>query len=610
MKFNILYGKHENLSQVPLQEGNLYITDIGYMYMDIVNSDNELIRSEIVGKRDWNALEGDNGYIHNRTHWSEPEKVTIIEETTSPSLTEFIHGIPAYEWEPIGEDFRTLFSNLITAGMTCIVTIDGVKYESIAYEVPTGYYEHCVVVGDSRLYYEHFGELDGLPEEVASLNPQDVPFAIVNIVGVEGMVPEVINYDNSISVVTVPEGALFKLEKLTGNLIYHPLQEEYVPSTIARVSQIPHHDWQENDETKNTHIQGRTHYYGEEMYDLWSAENVVSYNKLFYEKGQFTNHQTHVLPYEKIPHNFFMNDTYIVTLDGIDYKVTSFLNEYDESFALGNINYCDYAPGAPKPSGEIPFCLQYIYDDMDGGGVQWHKYWEFITFDNEPHTISIKGYSEEQGYNKLDYRYVPSPSWSTYTNAEGYIKNRSHYVEPEWIIFVNKEFIPYNNIITITSYNNKGEHDFENNGFHLNQKYSVVFDGVRYDNLSVWSHTNNYGDLVNCIGDSRLTYRAKTNSNGNYEFDDQGNFIKEIDNDYPSSVPFAIECFEQSSEGTMDRYEWNYTIFTNIQKPDGIIIGKPTGKLTYQTINKNYIPDTVAMQDDLDALTEAMNASY
>lgn len=79
---------------------------------------------------DWNASEGEEGYINNRTHYEENKYITIAEEqTVSHSSTPLKSSVDGYY-----NSKGFLDGNKIVVGNTYIVYVDGVAYEGVAYE--------------------------------------------------------------------------------------------------------------------------------------------------------------------------------------------------------------------------------------------------------------------------------------------------------------------------------------------------------------------------------------------------------------------------------------------------------------------------------------------
>lgn len=145
----------------------------------------------------WNAAEGEDGYIENRTHWAEQSYEVIVPETTETTGI-----IPSNE---------TLF-----VGGQYIVTVDGVEYSCQRYFNENN--EICL--GDSRLCN---GDMS---------NPVDLPFYAVSgwdmpLGSFEEIVVVDIIYPDS-------DTHTIKIKAVSEDLIYHTLDENFIPETIAR----------------------------------------------------------------------------------------------------------------------------------------------------------------------------------------------------------------------------------------------------------------------------------------------------------------------------------------------------------------------------------------
>lgn len=78
---------------------------------------------------DWNASEGEEGYIKNRTHYEENKYTTIAEEQTVSHSASLKSSVDGYY-----NSRGYLDGNKIVVGNTYVVYVDGVPYEGVAYE--------------------------------------------------------------------------------------------------------------------------------------------------------------------------------------------------------------------------------------------------------------------------------------------------------------------------------------------------------------------------------------------------------------------------------------------------------------------------------------------
>jgi hypothetical protein len=190
--------------------------------------------------------------------------------------------------------------------------------------------------------------------------------------------------------------------------------------------------------------------------------------------------------------------------------------------------------------------------------MEYSAIWTFHTKENEglAHSLTLYHQSNsEYGYNQLDIKYIPDANWEARKGQDGYIKNRTHYKEYE-LRYVFKDIDPHKSFtgaVKDSDYydpnlslkeNQEIWSDALRNETGIPQKSVVILDGVWYENLPIWSHTDDAGDYVTCIGDSRLTLTPVYDEEGNMMMDENYNFICEPDMSYPADVPFAIECYE------------------------------------------------------------------
>lgn len=156
-------------------------------------------------KPDWN--ENDSAapdYIKNRTHWVEKELKTIVEETTE---TEIRNGDIFFDY--VGGKDDEIHSN-----KTYIVTVDGVSYSCVPY-----YSSEGITLGNSELL-ESDSNVNNLPFAVTYTNDYDGS-------GFRYQHQYYVYYPDS-------ETHTIKIEEESGDSVYHPLDEKYIPDTIAR----------------------------------------------------------------------------------------------------------------------------------------------------------------------------------------------------------------------------------------------------------------------------------------------------------------------------------------------------------------------------------------
>ncbi len=168
---------------------------------------------------DWNQNdENAVDYIKNRTHWSETVIKTMLPEQqlNSASMGGADFTSEEEEFVPIpGEEY--------------LIILNGETYKSTAYQ---SWFSLGTCLGDSRL------SIDGTSQDTY---PQDVPVFLYFESGSYGddswgdtSVP---GYWTGVLSPEIPEATLV-IKKVADELEYHKLDENYIPDTIARKSDI------------------------------------------------------------------------------------------------------------------------------------------------------------------------------------------------------------------------------------------------------------------------------------------------------------------------------------------------------------------------------------
>ena len=171
-------------------------------------------------KADWSQNdETALDYIKNRTHWVEVGKELLLEEqtTTSTGLSDQMQNCYSY------------------SGETFIVTVDGVEYNCVSWDFNGETY-----IGDSRTYSIAF---DDPNTDLAEYHPEDVPFLIYHYTEISGddfwwgdeSAEETVYWD-----ITFKDDNYhtLKIERASDEVVYHTLDERYIPNSIARKSSV------------------------------------------------------------------------------------------------------------------------------------------------------------------------------------------------------------------------------------------------------------------------------------------------------------------------------------------------------------------------------------
>jgi hypothetical protein len=152
----------------------------------------------------WNARENEPGYIENRTHWVD-SVINIPEQTITANG---------------GSATLSDLQECTIGHGTFIVTLDGQQYTCQSWGLAEGLVESNVMVGDSRILFP--AEMNG-----HDMHHEDVPFGIHYDVN-----------DSYCSIAFAVSGThTLKIEYIAPDA-YHPLDEKFIPDTIARTADV------------------------------------------------------------------------------------------------------------------------------------------------------------------------------------------------------------------------------------------------------------------------------------------------------------------------------------------------------------------------------------
>jgi hypothetical protein len=197
----------------------------------------EELKAEFSSQSDWNQNDSNAlNYVKNRTHY--------IKETTEIILPEMV--IEAEEDGNTYIDLADSISRISGDGRLYIVTIDDISYRCNSWD-SVGEPR----IGDSRLLGSYHIDY--------ATHPEDVPFLIDYYEEMGGWFPgedvEITVY-SGITLVAAPGSHTIKIEEVTGSE-YVPLDEKFIPDTIARIADVQPKNlivkYQEGSTTKVTH---------------------------------------------------------------------------------------------------------------------------------------------------------------------------------------------------------------------------------------------------------------------------------------------------------------------------------------------------------------------
>lgn len=196
-----------------------------YLSLERLAEYDALIKAKIdtvaEAKPDWNQNDANAlDYVKNRTHWVEQEVEIVV-----PATTDMEYSYNAGSMWEVKADINS----------TYIVTLDGTTYQCTPW--PNSFGEFCL--GDSRLTttWNDDGE-----EVVDTTHPEDVPFHVNSYFDDDGSGWGAIT---EYWYFTYPDSETHTIEIAVlsdGNLVYHTLDERFIPDAIARkeyVDNIP-----------------------------------------------------------------------------------------------------------------------------------------------------------------------------------------------------------------------------------------------------------------------------------------------------------------------------------------------------------------------------------
>lgn len=361
--------------------------------------------------------------LTDRTHWVEEEYETIIPVTTDTI------------------DIETSDGFIFDIDDEYLVIVDGVEYVCQPYINMAGE----VSLGDSRLNY------DGNDMS----NPIDVPFCAESYLGSVGL-------DDSVEVGLVyvaysdSETHTIEIKKPTGNVSYHTLDEQFIPDTIARksdlssitVEEATHATSADTATTAETAVKATQDGNGAVITDTYetkedaqakydelngakaNAGHTHSYNDLT-DRTHWVEQATDVLLEEQsvtgeeqewsdgyyyyiegLDTVAYCGEQYIITVDGVSYNCESYVSMYGEN-AIGDSRLSNYIDEEGTLNTEhpedVPFHIQtYYYSEESWELINDWCEWEIRFATAGTHTVKIERINpNETTYNTLDENFIP-----------------------------------------------------------------------------------------------------------------------------------------------------------------------------------------------------------
>ena len=352
-------------------------------------------------KSDWNENDSSSAnYIENRTHWVEVGREVICQEQTPTSA-----GLTTQTNVPHN-----------TGGENFIVTIDGTPYSCVSWYNPA-YDANTFFIGDSRIW----GELGSI---IYDNNPEDVPFLI------EFYYEETDSWNLELSSITISfadsNTHTVKIEKESDEVTYHQLDENFIPDSIARKSDIEENyalksdvenidlseyetkedaqvkydtitdakaDWNQNDENAIDYVKNRTHYSytGTTRGDAIAEEYTCTIDTAYVTDGQYTG---------ELNISRFSNETLEVVYDDKSYicTVEYSTKEYSDGtfyiHSIGDENLIEYPFYIHEEYSDSP---QYMFDSQ----------YYIMTSETGTHTLYVYTVTEDTILKQLDEKFIP-----------------------------------------------------------------------------------------------------------------------------------------------------------------------------------------------------------
>ena len=296
-----------------------------------------------------------------------------------------------------------------------------------------------------------------------------------------------------------------------------------VPEQINEALLNNQADWAQNDDSSASYIKNRTHWEEEAIVDVL-AETTVT---IIGDEGALTD------PPLRHPE---VGNTCIVTWNEKDYECV--VKEIDSGepggliTLIGNMSLT----GAEDNTGE-PFIIMFLNSkqaELMGG--------YYILFGTNPEdgvadssvVVSIKEHAKV--IHKVPKKFLEEPDWAANEGEEGYIKNRTHWIEDSKIIL---------NELTLA---NSGESHINNpleESIIADQSYTVIFNGVEYDCIA---NEVIVGNLQSIIALGNLSIASMGDDTGEpflfaeapVEMHEDGIYASVISNDSSASMTISI----------------------------------------------------------------------
>ena len=333
-----------------------------------------------------------------------------------------------------------------------------------------------------------------------------------------------------------------------------PLDEKYIPDTIARVEDIPEQvqsDWSVNDETNPAYVKNRTHWKNDPIETVFLEETTV---------------EVHGYAQVSTSLHFELGETYTVMFNGEKYECVAWDGE-GEAVCIGNGSIY----GGEGLGGNEPFsCDSYNHDGC-----------YLNVAEDGIYTISISKIVTE--IHKLPIEFLPDevlakPDWNADEGEHGYVLNRTHYIEE-----VLEEVIPETTVTfgdaTIPGYDTGTA---TGGSIQILPEYGEMFvvewNGQKYYS-EVGEYTKQDGSFGQGVGNT-------------------GMFGGMIRDEYPFLIGFLTEEEAAAAGHT-------YIVWVNDGSTDATFSVGKVGEAVHR-LDAKYLPENIATNDYVDAVIAAI----
>ena len=323
------------------------------------------------------------------------------------------------------------------------------------------------------------------------------------------------------------------------------LDEEFIPDTIARVSNLPQSDWNQNDETASDYIKNKP--FGIEVEDVEHIPEVTADFNSQLDNGSYTSYSVPELDTSKI---FVEGETYTVVWDGVRYE------NLIASISKDGVTPITAIGSVDKTFNDYPFFL---------GVVEEQGYATYWVYSNNSGTHTFAVYKSNKNIKMIDEEFIPDTIART-EYVDEFIATHKH----SWNDLEDRPFgeeISYDAILCETSLDlgaSGQSSDFsQNSPLVLGETYQVIIDGVEYEPTVCKEYKSMYA-TYNALGNTSL-------HNPSY------------------------------GEDTGENYLWidNFAIYVS-DKPNQTVFVKLLGRgNTIVQLDEKYIPDTIARKTDI-----------